>query len=280
MYTEHWQLAHKPFENGWQAVDSEGIPASYYPSETHQAALLKLRYAVEHRRGAALLAGGSGLGKTMLVHLLQRQLGDAFAPFIHLVFPQMPAPELLALLASELGAPLPEGAAMPIHQSVRHIQQRLLENAQAGRHALIAIDESQLLEENGGLDMVRLLLNFTDEGDAPFTLLLVGETGLLPSVDRNHGLEERLAVKCLLRPLSLDETAGYVAHRLHAAGATQPIFDDDAVTKLFHLTRGAPRQINRLCDLALLIGYAEQLPLITASHVESVSQELVTVGAE
>ena len=58
MYETYWRLTQKPFEN---AAD----PRFYYPAESHQAALLKLRYAIENRRGAALLAGPSGSGKTL-----------------------------------------------------------------------------------------------------------------------------------------------------------------------------------------------------------------------
>ncbi len=82
MYEAYWQLLAKPFETSADA-------RFYYPSEVHQGALLKLRYAVENRRGGALLAGGSGSGKTMLVGWLRRQLAENCTPFVHLVFPQM-----------------------------------------------------------------------------------------------------------------------------------------------------------------------------------------------
>ncbi len=88
--------------------------------------------------------------------------------------------------------------------------------------------------------------------------MLVGQTALLPVLDRMPALEERLGVKCLLRPLNTDETASYVSHRLSAAGASREIFTPDALTRLHQLARGNPRRINRLCDLALLVGFAEE----------------------
>ena len=57
MYESYWHLKQKPFENS-------ADPRFYWPGESHQAALLKLRYAVENRRGGALLAGGSGASTT------------------------------------------------------------------------------------------------------------------------------------------------------------------------------------------------------------------------
>ena len=73
MYLTHWQLAARPFEN---AADVR----FFYPGESQQAALLKLRYAVENRQAAAVLAGTAGLGKTLLVQALLKQLGENYAP--------------------------------------------------------------------------------------------------------------------------------------------------------------------------------------------------------
>ena len=92
MYEPYWQLETKPFENTSDA-------RFYYPSESHQGALLKLRYALQNQRAAALLCGPAGLGKTLLVRTLARQLPETFRPFVHLVFPQLPPDQLLAYLA-------------------------------------------------------------------------------------------------------------------------------------------------------------------------------------
>ena len=93
-------------------------------------------------------------------------------------------------------------------------------------------------------------------------------------------MEERLGVKCLLRPFNEEETAAYVSHRLRVAGAREPIFEADAFPALHALTHGIARRINRLCDLSLLIGFAEERRTLNAEHVESVCQELVTVTPE
>src|SRR5918996_3550679 len=95
MYLAHWSLAARPFENSSDA-------RFYFPGPSQQAALLKLRYAVENRRGAAILAGEAGLGKTLVAQTLVRQLADTFRPRVHIVFPQMPPEQLLAYLADQL----------------------------------------------------------------------------------------------------------------------------------------------------------------------------------
>ena len=273
MYQSHWQLTQKPFEN---CVD----PRFYYPCESHQAAILKLRYAIENQRQAALLAGASGIGKTLLVDMLRNALGETFTPFVHIVFPQMATEQLLAYMADELEGSATSDRSPDVQQSVRRIETLLAAAAQEERHPVIAVDEAHLLSDAPTLEALRLLLNFVADGRSVMTLLLVGQPGVLPTLDRTPQFEERMAVKCLLRPFTAQETAGYVAHRLKVAGTMRPLFDDDALTALHQLSHGIPRRINRLCDLALLIGYAEQRDVITAPQIEAVAEELVAVVPE
>jgi type II secretory pathway predicted ATPase ExeA len=272
MYENYWKLLAKPFDGG-------GDARFYYPSEVHQGALLKLRYAIESRRGGALLAGASGSGKTLLVQLLQRQLAENYTPFVHLMFPLMSCGELLALVATELGAAMPT-ERLSVDHCLRSLQTFLANNTAQGRHAVVAVDEAQLLVDSPLLETLRLLTNLTHAGEPTLTLLVVGQSNLLPALDRMPAFEERLGVKCLLRPLTLDETAAYVSHRLSAAGARHEIFTADALTHLAHLARGNPRRINRLCDLALLVGFAEEQRTIGPEQLDVIADELVQVSPE
>jgi general secretion pathway protein A len=255
MYEAYWELQDRPFEN---CADLR----YYYPSEAHQSALLKLRYAVEN-----------------LINALRNQLADRFRPFVHVVFPQMSPRELLAMLAHELGAAAGPLAAS-LDETVICLQRFLAENAARGRHAVVAIDEAQLLIDSGALETMRLLLNFESLAQPGLTLILVGQPALLPALGRMPDLEERLAVKCLLRPLSMEETVSYVTHRLTAAGATREIFNLEALTALHQISRGNPRRINRLCDLALLVGFADEQAVIAPSQVEAVASELVSAVSD
>lgn len=272
MYTSYWRLKHRPF-------DSDCDPAFYYPAESHQAALLKLRYIVEHRQGGAVLAGPAGSGKTLLLGMLRTMLPEPFGPWIHLVYPQMPGEELLAWLAGQLGGHGP-AETFSVAQSLRQIEEALQDNARRGRHAVLVIDEAHLLDDPATQETLRLLLNFQHEGHGCLTLLLAGQVRLLPLVDRAPPLEERLAVRCLLRPFNEAETAAYVAHRLRVAGCDRPLFDTEALSTLHRLSGGIARRINRLCDLALLIGFAEEQPAISSAHLEAISEELASVVPE
>ena len=273
MYETYWKLKHKPFEGGTDA-------RSYYPGEAHQGALLKLRYVIESHHGAALLAGGFGVGKTLLVRLLAEQLPDRFQPLVHVVYPQMPADDLLAVLAAELGAAAPATPSPTVADSVLAIQRRLASAVHQGKHTVVAIDDAQLLEGRRTFEALRLLLNFEVAGRPALTLLLAGQPNLLPALERMPQLDERLGAKCLLRPFTIEETVSYIQHRLASAGAKHAIFEDAALELLFDLTLGVPRRINRLCDLALLIGFADERSTIGTTQIQAVAQELSLAPVE
>ena len=273
MYEAYWKLDKKPFANS-KATES------YYPSDAHQGAALKLRYCVENRRGAAVLAGAAGLGKSLLVESLFQQMPDTLTPRANVVFPQMPPEQLLAYLADEIAGVETSASARTADACVRRIRDFLCENTRSGNHALVVIDEAHLLRDQGAQEMLRLLLNFETDGEADLTLILVGQPQLLAHVERMQGLDERIGVKCLLRPFDSDETASYISHRLSVAGANRDLFDDAALRTLHELSLGVPRRINRLCDLTLLIGFAEEQKQISEDHVRAVAQEMVTVAPE
>jgi general secretion pathway protein A len=273
MYLDYWQLAAKPFE-------PQPDRAAFYRCESNEGALLKLRYAIENRRGAVALAGPAGVGKTLLVRLLEAELANAFGPRVNVVFPQMSSRDLLVYLAEQFGAPPADPPRHTVEESIRRLEFYLSQNAKQGRHAIVVIDEAHLLEDCGALETLRLLLNFEQDSRPVLSLVLVGQMNLISAIGRLPSLDERLSAKAILRAFTAEETAAYVRHRLAAAGAARELFTADAVEALHYLGRGIPRQINRLGDLALLVGYAHRLPRLTAHEIETVSEELVAVAAE
>ncbi len=272
MYEQYWQLNRNPFEDSTS-------PDFFYRSQHHHTALLKLRYLVENRKGAGLLVGGSGYGKTYLASMLRYELPEGYGPFVHLVFPQMSPAEILAYLAVELGA---DESAVGSHDSgldrtIRQIEKQLKHYTAQQQHPVIIIDEAHLIEDWKVFQSLQLLLNYQDQPEISFSLILIGNRSLLPRVARLKPFDDRLAVKSLLSPLSREETAKYIAHRMDVAGVQQGVFDSNAIDEIFVLSEGVPRKINRICDLTLLVGYADGMTELTGAHVAAVSQELTTV---
>ncbi len=273
MYESYWRL-------GRAAFDSDGDASFYFPGEMHEGALLKLRYTVEQRKGAALLAGGHGTGKTYLTHVLERELDPERYPLLRIVFPQLSPAELLLCLANRLGAATggTEGPGPGTARVLQRLEARLEQLTEDGRHPVLVFDEAHLLEMEH-LQTLQLLLNYREEPRIDFTLILVGRPDLLPRVRRSGGLDARIGVRTSLRGLSPEETAEYVRHRLRVAGRADAPFSDETLRTVCELSQGVPRRINQLCDLALLVGFADELQSLTPVEVEAAAQELASAAA-
>jgi len=70
MYLKYWGLKVKPFEN-------TPDPKFIYFSKSHEEALVRLFYAVKERKGAMLLTGEYGCGKTVISRAFIGELIDS-----------------------------------------------------------------------------------------------------------------------------------------------------------------------------------------------------------
>lgn len=272
MYVQHWNLDSPPFEN---TID----PAFFFRSQTHQAALLKLRYLLDSNKGAGLLCGETGTGKTMITRLLVRELDDRFSPIIHVHYPFLNDTELIAYLAAELGGDedgLRHDSRLDF--TLRQFESRLAFHAEEGRHPVIVIDEAHLIEDNRVFQAIQLLLNYRH--DAPFSVILAGQPSLLSKVNRLAELDERIGVRSLIQPLGRQETVEYINHRLSISGLTESVFEPAALDEVHDLSSGVPRRINRIADLSLLVGYADGLSSLTELEVGTVADEIGLAIAE
>lgn len=279
MYEQHWSLQSKPFDNRTD-------PDFYFASESHETALLKLHYAIETRRSVAVVCGDAGVGKTMLLDTCFSQLPEFIAPTVRVVYPAMPGEQLLRYIRRQI-APQEtstSGQFGPIGndvvESIETIERVLRHNGADGNHAVVAIDEAHLLESFGTIETLRLLLNLANEprnAESALTLVLCGSPNLIAHLSRHTSLEDRIAVRCVIERFGLEDTTRYIRHRLKAAGNASPtIFDRSAIEMVQHLASGVPRRINRLCDLALMIGFAQERKFIDAATIESAHAELST----
>jgi general secretion pathway protein A len=264
MYETYWSLKEKPFEN-------TPDPKYIYYSAKHREAVARLLYAVREHKGAALLTGEYGSGKTLLSRVLWHELTQEKK--YHSVFilnPRLSGIEMLQEITRQLSGSEAPSNKIDLFHSLHNI---LYSNHNLNRHTVIAIDEAQAIMENEIFEELRLLLNFQLDNAFLLTLILLGQPELKQKIVNLPQLSQRMSLKFHLSALNEAETKEYILHRLNVAGAGRPLFDEEAHEGIYFFTAGIPRRINNICDLCLLIGFAEGEKTISKKTVLKVCED-------
>lgn len=266
MYLEHWNLNHLPFEN----VPN---PAFYYPSPTHEEALERLKYAVYCGKGAAMITGGVGCGKTILSRALIKRLEKERYHVAAMTNPLLaPVAFLHSVMCSFEES---HNYAPPKAKLWNELEGRLKRNMERGKGSVLIIDEAQAITDRRTLEELRMLLNLQTDDKFMLTLILLGQLELEHLVEGVEPLKQRIAIKYRLNHLSMQDVASYVGHRLRIAGSNQSPFSDEALEAIYACTQGNPRDINNLCDRSLLSGYLENIERVDKAVVDEAWQDLL-----
>ena len=257
MYLEYWGLKEKPFEN-------TPDPRFLYYSREHREAMLTLQYAVVENKGAAMLTGDYGCGKTLLVRALIEGL-DPERFEVGLVVNPPSGEELLEEVLYQLGF---EGRPSSRMEVMRNMEELLYRNLQDDKITTVFIDEAQLITDEMTFEDIRLLLNYQLNDRFLLTVVLVGQPELRPMVQRIPQLEQRIGLRSHLGPLGPEDTKGLILHRLAVAGCDREIFSEEAIALIHQHTGGIPRKIVNICDFALLMGFIRKVEQVGADLIE------------
>lgn len=259
LYERYWSLKHKPFEN-------TPDPKFLFFSSQHQEALFKMQYAVEEGKGAAILTGEYGCGKTLLTRVLVKQLDEERYDVGLLTNPRWKAEELLKEILYQLG----HDVDTTDKSKLLHIlnDDVLFKNFQDGRATVIIVDEAQMITDFDTLEELRLLLNFQLDDKFLLSLILSGQPELNPLIDDIPQFEQRIAVRHHLTGLSPEETSEYIQYRLAVGGREDELFTPEAIDRIYEITRGTPRKINNICDICLLVGFTRKASAIDVDIVQ------------
>ncbi len=268
MYEEYWELNSRPFHN-------TPDPKFFYHSAQHEAALMKLTFAVTENMGGVLLTGAYGCGKTLLNHILCQQIGKSNVFKSCVVQPGMAPLDLLRNIARALteDALSPERSNLMADALLEIIEKALKETRRDGKHTVLVIDEAHMLDNQAALETLRLLLNFQSHDEFLLTLLLLGHIELAERVAGLKQLAQRLPITCSLTPFDSVDTAKYIQSRLAVSGRVDPVFQDEALNLIFRNSGGIPRRINTLCDVSLTLGYAKKAARIDTNLILEASEK-------
>src|SRR6188768_150788 len=267
MYASFFGLNEKPF-----SITPD--PRYLFLSERHAEALAHLVYGVNEAGGFIQLTGEVGTGKTTVVRSLLAQ-APKHAEIALILNPRMTPAEFLLAICEELGIAVPDGSENSLKDLVDLLSRHLLNAHADGKRIVLVVDEAQNLAPEV-LEQVRLLTNLETETQKLLQIILIGQPELRELLGRVElrQLAQRITGRYHLDPLSNDESAAYVRHRLRVAGATREIFSNGALREVQRLAGGAPRLINIISDRALLGAFTEDRHLVSASVVRRAAGEV------
>jgi general secretion pathway protein A len=245
----------------------------FFESQSARDAAARLRRAAQQGKGLVVLTGAGGLGKTMLVrHVLEGLEEEVFEPCLLVPVPGVSdGGWVLDRLARQLGV---ESPAKERGAVLTEVYEKLAIVREEGRHAVVILDEAQVLAEQGVLRELRGLLNLEYEERRLLTLVLVGLPALAHAIVNETALAERVDVPLRLAPLTAEESSRYLTHRIRAAGGNPAIVESNAVAALVKWGGGIPRLLNRLADAALFEAHMAGRVSATAADVERAAAEL------
>ena len=245
MYLSHFNLKKNPFKTD---------PEFLWLGDKYKEALETLRDGILHNDGCVVMTGEIGTGKTTLANALVNDFGD------NIVVAKIPHPEIDTLdffksISTAYGIDANFQSREPF---LVHFASFLRRCFSTGKKVVLIVDEAQRLSHEHLKELLHLttieqdgtgLLNIVFIGENEFNTILLEES--------NQALRQRVAVNYTLSALTQEETSQYITHRLKVAQCEREIFTSEAIQDIFRFSKGNPRMINMVCDLALLITYSQ-----------------------
>jgi general secretion pathway protein A len=266
MYEQYFGLRERPF-------DLSPNPRFLFLSRGHKEALTHLRYGLSGRPGLTVLVGEAGTGKTTLVRAALQSVGNGDSKIVHLSNPTLTRSEFYEYLASGYG--FSSEAATSKTTFIRELAEALTATAGSSGVLALVVDEAQSIP-HALLEEIRLLTNTEGASGNTVAIALVGQPELGERLNEPglRQLKQRVALRCELTPLDLNETAAYVAARVRVAGGRPDmLFTRDAILTIHQHSLGIPRTISVLCDNSLVNGFAADAKPVGRQIVEEVCRD-------
>ncbi len=265
-HLQFYNLKEHPFSN---SIDIR----FFFETEQHAQALLRLKYAVDTKKGLAVVVGDVGTGKTTLARRMLNELDeDKYeAALLVVIHTSVTADWLMKKIAMQLGITDVQENKLGI---LSQLYKKFVEINESGRKIIVLMDEAQMLASREIMEEFRGLLNMEGSDGKLITLVFFGLPDLEDALALDEPLQQRVAVKYKLQGFDENMTKEYIRHRLKIAGCEEEIFESDAVTAIHRYSNGIPRLINTVCDNAMFEGFLIKQKPLSKDIVDQVANNL------
>ena len=262
MYAEFYGLKELPF-----ALTPD--PRFIYFTPSHTEVMANLHYGIESGKGLVVVTGEVGTGKTTILRWMMQRL-DRSVLVAYIFNPRLSVSEFYQHLASLLD--VQNWETKP--EFLVALGHALESRHSRGLRTVLIIDEAQGLSPSV-LEEIRLLSNFESDTAKQLQIVLTGQPELRDVLNNPdlRQLKQRVSLRCVIKALpNVEETDRYITSRLLVSGAERTnLFSPGAIDYIYRCTEGIPRNINNICDNALLAGYAAGELTISRSIIEEVA---------
>ncbi len=267
MYLEFFGISDKPFQI---TPDTRFL----YLTPRHRDGLAHLLYGADEAGGFILLTGEVGTGKTMLCRSVLEQMPEHVNVAL-ILNPRQSSKELIASICDELNIPY-RRSTTSLKYLVDRLNLYLLKQHAQGKRTVLVIDEAQNLRAEV-LEQIRLLTNLEVATQKLLQIILIGQPELQAILARPElrQLTQRITARFHLTPLSKEETAAYIRHRLQIVGFKGELFSKGAVHMVHQLSDGVPRLVNNICERSMMGAYGENVHRIDKNLVRKAAGEVL-----
>ena len=265
MYKEFFNFSAEPFR-----ITPD--PGFLFLTDQHKEALAAIITGISRRKGFVCITGEVGVGKTTILRSYLESADEPSLRFVYVYNPNVSFQTLLRHICKELGVPTPGD---DIATMVDGLRASLLEHHNRHETLVLLIDEAQNMPM-GTLENLRMLSNLETATEKLVQIVLVGQPELeaLLAERQLRQLESRIAVRTRLGPLSRQDSAAYIHHRLRCVALdNQTVFTEAAIRQIVSNAQGIPRRINVLCDTALMTAFGRRIKPVSAAIVRDVLRD-------
>ena len=264
MYLSHYKLLEKPFQ---LTTD----PRFLWLGDKHKEALATLKYGIVDQKGFLLVTGDVGTGKTTLINALLESLEDDTL-VANITNPLLELIEFFNFIAISFNISKKFDNKLDFIVHFSHFLKKVYSD---NKNILLIIDEAHSLSKEL-LENIRLLSNIELPEQKLINIFFIGQNEINQTLASQEfrALRQRIMLTYQIEPLSEIETFEYIKYRLKVAGTEIKLFNRSAIQEVYRFSNGYPRLINKICDHALLTGYARNLEKITPTIIKECSEEL------
>ena len=271
MYLPFFHLNEKPFSY------LTPNPRFFYYAPQYLSVKRKADYVVSERSGHLYIYGPIGSGKTTLLKTISQMLDDDARNQVNFLnAPNLKtANALLRRICSGFGVKTERS----YNATLENLTGWLVEQYKQQRFPVLIVDEAQNIVRDG-LRTLHYLMTYVTSDDLLLMIILCGQEELAARIERFPEIKSRMYPSAL-SALSREETEELVGYRWQVASiqTTNPLpFQKEALDAIFNYSKGLPREICKLCDLALLAARVGETKSIGSKTIGAVARDLALKG--